>query len=274
MRFPPQSSSPDPGAARHLAGCSQSLYDPRLPDDPPTRWDSDQAYTVTANIDAKSSRRTYRITGDALRLSADNLPSLARDANAPNTKVRAVIFDARSITVDMPMYFDSAAVSLLAESIVFTHRGAVGFTSMPQPGGDGLKITTSRLDLSQARSVPFEFETDNWSYLKEPNEKPWPDDRKRQIEISAETLALPESVVGDEALFTYFRSLTLDRFHGRDGDNSRKPYTLACEVAGATVAWRESLRTLVWPSELAAKAVRFLRRRPMTRARICSYNPS
>ena len=244
------------------ARCSLSLFDPRVPDDPPTRWNADRSYTITTGTGDVAGSRIYRVTSDTLYLSKDNLPSLARDANSPNTRLSKITFDARTIVVDMPMYFDSASVEFIAETVVFTRRGVIGFTSTPQQGGDGVTIVANRLDLTQARTVPFQFETENWKYLQKDSEKQWPTDHKRHLTISAISAEVPEPLTTDESIFAYFRNCTLDRFYGRDKDESAKPFALNVGNAQSSKSYADSLRTALWPNELAAKTVRFFAKSP------------
>lgn len=239
-----------------------SLYDPAPQIPSAERWQRDRHCSVVARRSTATQRTNYYVCGDILHLSREAFPSLVRTDNTPNTGVEKIRFDARVLIVDMSLHFDTARVEMFAESIVWTGAGELRMREMPQTGGDGLWIVAQHLDMRPVLTEdrrPFVFTTNDWSYLTDATKPAWPDDRKRVVDVQCCHLTTGSQITAndDEAVFEWFRSLTLDRRYALDGQNSRRPYHLriggpAAQERYETVLTQESR----WPLEFGDKIAR------------------
>jgi hypothetical protein len=246
------------------ADCTQSLYNPTLNDSAFSYWSNDTSYTVTKTSDDNTHLDSYYVSGDTIRINEDQFPSLARPANAPNTAVKSITFDARLIILDMPIVFDSTSLSFFAERVVFTNRAAILFNSpMPQSGGDGVLIVTDEFDLSSAKTRPFQFKTDNWEFLTDGSQKPWPAENRRTINVSANRVVTSDPLFKDD-LLKFFRNLTLDQKYGyAPAGLSSAPYTIHVADDMSIHQYDTNFsKTVLWPDELAAKVTRQFARAP------------
>jgi len=259
FQIPAAGAPPSPSASP----CSNSLYDPQLVDSPYNEWTNDTAYTITKKKDPSSNLDLYYVSGDIIHIDEDDFPSLKRTQTAPNTGVKAITFDARVLIVDMPVIFDSSLVTMSAERIVFTSRGSVVFTTMPQAGGDGLLITADELDLTNAKTRPFQFQTDNWAFLTNGAEQPWPQTNKRTISVSANRIDSSDPYFRNDLLVS-LRNLTLDQKYGyAPGNLSRAPYSVHVSDDVSAQQYSNFLRNVsLWPDEFASKVARHFARAP------------
>jgi hypothetical protein len=240
------------------------------PQSPPVEalWNADALYWVSSSSPTAGAYDVL-VVGDTLRLTPSSFPMLARSDDRPITNWRRIVFDARRIVVAMPLIFSSAAVELRAEEIAWEPEGRVVLRGgTPAGGHDGLTITASRVDLSRAPVVPFDFETDNWTAYPNDDADVAPQNRwARTLAINAGRLVPPAKLDTPPAdSWVWLRTLTRDRWillhGGRDGTFSRRPYVLKLGAEGEG-RYQEDLRqSMLWPSALAAKAERVFSQNP------------
>ncbi len=210
---------------------------------------------MTKSTDVSTKLDSYYIAGDILRINEEQFPSLARDANTPNTGIQSLTFDARIIFLDMPLVFDSAKLLLMAEKVIFTNRAAILFNALaPQLNGDGISIIADDVDLTSAKTRPFQFKTDNWEFLSDGSQRPWPSDHQRKIDVSSNHISASDPLLKED-MFKFFRNLTLDQKYGyAPGGLSLAPYILHVGDDVATQRYDNSFSTVVvWPDELSRR---------------------
>jgi hypothetical protein len=105
-----------------------------------------QFYQVHENSDG------FHILGDNIVLNRYNFPSLYRHMNNPNTNVRKLIVNARKITIDMPLIFDSTNLEFIAENIDFTKRTNIYFSENNE-NKNKIKLIAKNIDLSNTRGT-------------------------------------------------------------------------------------------------------------------------
>jgi hypothetical protein len=240
------------------------LYAPVLGDTPFNYWSNDTSYEVSKKRDPNTRLDSYYVTGDIIKIDEDQFPSLARAANSPNTNVQSVTFDARILILDMPLVFDTTQITFFAEKVVLTSRAAILLNAVsPQPGGDGISIITDELDLSNSKTRPFQFKTDNWEFLTDGAQQPWPTDRKRNVKVDANRL-LTSDPLASEDLFRFFRNLTLDQKYGyAPGSLSKAPYSIHVADDAASQVYEEFFTSsALWPDQFSAKVARQFSRAP------------
>ena len=243
--------------------CTQPLFSSPPSMDAFTRWEADRNYSIQARKNGSTGEYSIVVAGDTLWLSEKDLPSLKREPNSPHKDLYSITFDARIIVLDMALEFESANVIFKAETLRFTSRGKIVLSTPPKQGGDKVVIVTDSLDLTHAPNVPFVFVTNNWKYVTDATEKPWPSDKQRSLSISANKadFADPGEFTEVGAL-SYFRARTLDKGFPKDGPNSEKPFSIEISSASAASGYVSSLENAQWPVELAAKTGRYFSRAP------------
>jgi hypothetical protein len=243
--------------------CTDTLWDPRLVDVPSSEWANDHSYDVTTSGPADD--RSFYVTGDTVEVSERFFQSLVRPLSAPNTKVKSITFEARVLVIDMPLVFDSTTLRLWGETLILTNRASIVFTApVPRDGGDGLEIVADTLDLENSKARPFQFTTNNWRFLTEANQRPWPSSATRHVTVAAAHLKTGDTSYRDDP-YLFVRSLTLDSTFSYPPQQAlaRAPFTLNLgdEGAGNLYATYLSERA-TWPVATARKVGRQFARAP------------
>ena len=238
--------------------CSRSLWEASASKVPPQQvWDADTASLVGYRSIGADKLESQYVTGDILHLSRDEFPSESRTVVQSQSGIRTLTFDAREIIVDMPLVFTSASVRFLADTVRFTQRGSITFTSDPRPGGDGVTIIAESIDMSDALRHPFQFVTQDAN---------WPADAKRVVSITARST---RPAMAGTQLKKWIRALTLDENYA-DLATGADPY-LSYPLASGTAAQAAYLKILdtdmLWPQQLADKVAREFAESPFDESR-------
>ena len=247
-------------AARGQGGCPLRLAVTANATPPEVLWQADGLYWVSHTSPTPDTFDVL-IVGDTLRLTPAAFPMLARGNDRPISNWRHVVFDARRIIVAMPLVFSSTLVEFRAEEVIWEAEGRVTLRNPPPAGRqDGLAITARRLDLSNAASVPFDFETDNWSRYPSNDSDVTPSTRwARSLSIHVGTLTPPSSDSPPDP-WILLRTLSRDRWDvlrgGQNAAFSRRPYDLRLNDTGEAQYSSELASTMLWPSAFAGKVER------------------
>lgn len=252
--------------ARGQGGCPLRLSVAANTAAPDALWQADGLYWVS-HTSSTPGTFDVLIVGDTLRLTPAAFPMLARSNDRPISNWTHVVFDARRIVVAMPLVFSSTLVELRAEEIVWEPEGRVTLRNPPPIGQhDGLSITAQRVDLSRAPSVPFDFQTDDWSRYPSNDADVAPSSRwARSLAIQAETLTPPADTPPAEP-WTWLRTLSRDRWDvlrgGQTATFSRRPYHLMLNADGLARYSSELAATMLWPTAFASKVERVFSQSP------------
>src|SRR5581483_401273 len=231
-------------------------------------WQVDNLFWVSQSKNANSQFDVY-VVGDTLRLTPALFSMLTRTDDRPITNWNRIVFDARKITVAMPLVFDSATVELRAETIVWEPEGLI--TLKPYHGvspSDGLKLTARTIDFSNAPPIPFDFDTDNWKSYPDNGadvaaNMRWP----RTLSLSARRLVPPKSYTSAAPdSWNWVRDLTRDRWDvlrgGSDATFSRRPYIIETGTQGESKYQSSLTSEMLWPSFFASKVERVFAQNP------------
>jgi hypothetical protein len=226
--------------------CDNQFIQTTIVKDPPATWNGDVSFVPGIKIDSTGAVRAY-VVADSLNLTKSNLPSLHRVRSIPNTNVTSVVFDARSINLDMPLVFDTANVIFYAHSLHIGPRGSIVLTKVPT-STDGVTIVVDSLDISESPLHPFVFITGS---------KDWPVTAHRLITVYANRILAKPSATTDAAGGSQLvRSLTLDETYAilPAGTDPLKPYSIQIGTPAAKAQIdNEITNTMLWPLETAEK---------------------
>ena len=246
------------GAPDTSQECKRSLWEAPASNVPPQQvWDGDTANLVGYRSTGTDKLESQYVTGDILHFSRDEFPSESRTLVQSQSGIRSLTFDAREIIVDMPLVFTSASVRFLADTVRFTQRGSITFTSDPRPEGDGVTIIAESIDMSDALHHPFQFVTQDAN---------WPANAKRVVSITART---GRPALTSAQLKKWARALTLDENYA-DPASGADPYQSYAVISGvaAQASYLKILDTeMLWPQQLADKVAREFAESPFDESR-------
>ncbi|MGO6770345.1 hypothetical protein [Rhizobium johnstonii] len=222
--------------------------------DPAAAWDGDRRVFV---FDTQGEQgRRVRVVGDIVELTPELFPSLFRADGQYLEDVDSITIDAREIVVAMPIRMAGGHLKLNAQRVTFKFDGLVSFVREPVTTDQSVEIMTRELDLSQSRSIPLLFATNDWAFAEAPR---WNTAGKpsRTISVSAEAIVPRPGVntpLARDAYTSFLVTLTLDR---------QKPegaWTSAYAVSSgetAEAAYSDALaRSFQWPDATAMKLQR------------------
>ena len=188
--------------------CTKPLISSTSIADPLKAWSSDTSFIRGFKQDTSGLVSLY-IVGDKISLTKEELKSLFRTRNLPNTKVSSVVFDAREIDLDMPIVLDTATVTFYAQTLRIGPRASIVFTEQPSKKlftglpltVDGVNIIVDSLDLTQSPLHPLVFVT---------RESGWPPTSNRLVTVVSNEVKLRAGTQAPPDMKILARDLSLD----------------------------------------------------------------
>jgi hypothetical protein len=235
-----------PNSATVPTSCSKSLWEETLTKSPIETWNEEAGYIVAARKENGGARKSYYYAADSLRLNQQMIGSILGTPAAPVSGLKHVTFDARVIEVDERLVFDTAEVTLIADTIIFHQAGAIILTGAPQDDGDGVTLIARSIDFRDGAIHPFQFVT---------ADKDWHPSSARAIEIVSPSIQLRNGV----ATTTTIRDLTLDPEYLEiaTGADPLRPYVLNISPQKAQEAYTQIFNSQMrWPEQTATKLSR------------------
>jgi hypothetical protein len=235
-------------AAKVQLNCTKPLISATPIADPLKAWNSDTSFVRGFKQDASGVVSLY-IVGDKLVLTREEIKSLFRTRNLPNTKVSNIVFDAREIDLDMPLVFDTATVTFYAQTLRVGPRASIVFTEPPSKV-DGVNIVVDSLDLTRAPLHPLVFVT---------RESAWPATTNRLVTIVSNEVKLRAGAQVPPDPKILARNLSLDENYASfpSPSDQLKAYSVEIGSPAAHQQVQEYLaNTMLWPLETAEKVAR------------------
>lgn len=237
--------------------CTKPLISSTSIADPLKAWSSDTSFIRGFKQDTSGLVSLY-IVGDKISLTKEELKSLFRTRNLPNTKVSSVVFDAREIDLDMPIVLDTATVTFYAQTLRIGPRASIVFTEQPSKKlftglpltVDGVNIIVDSLDLTQSPLHPLVFVT---------RESGWPPTSNRLVTVVSNEVKLRAGTQAPPDMKILARDLSLDENYASftSSTDQLKAYSVEIGTPAARQQFQEYLvKTMLWPLETAEKIAR------------------
>lgn len=228
--------------------CTKQLISSTSIPDPLKAWNSDTSFMRGFKQDPSGVISLY-IVGDKLSLTKEEVSSLFRTRNLPNTKVSSIVFDAREIDLDMPIVLDTATVTFYAETLRIGPRASIVFTEPPSKV-DGVNIVVNSLDLSKSPLHPLVFVT---------RDTAWPATSNRLITVVSNEIKFKPGMQVPTDSRIIARDLSVDENYATfssPGDQL-KAYSVQVGTPAARDQFRDYMTNyMLWPLESAEKVAR------------------